>query len=141
VTRVLAAAAFVFACVLASTSHDAAGFDFDEVMMIAMGFAGLAYVIADLKRERRLDQFAVEIATRLGAIESATGSHAPHTIAERVASIESALETFDPVDMRERLRELEARADIKPWTATRRKDGKFARREEPVASVGEETKP
>ncbi len=108
------------------------GFDFDEIMMIAMGFAGLAYVIADLKRERRLDQFAVAICEDIGELKAATGSHAPHTIAERVASIESALETFDPMDMRERLRELEARADFKPWTATRRKDGKFARREEPV---------
>ncbi len=44
--------------------------DWDEVMMLAMGFAGLAYVIADLKRERKLDTHAVDFAARLAALEA-----------------------------------------------------------------------
>ena len=128
VTRVLAAAAFVFACVLASTSHDATGFDFDEIMMIAMGFAGLAYIVADLKRERRLDADATAIASRLGAIESAIEAHNPSTIASRISAVEARTDALDwRDDMLELVRkvgEIEARIDHKPITQTRSK-GKF----------------
>lgn len=87
-----------------------ASFDFDEIMMIAMGFAGLAYVIVDLKRERRLDQFAIAICEDIATLKAVLGEGNPHPLNERVAAIEASLETFDPADVRERLAKLEVRS-------------------------------
>lgn len=44
--------------------------DWDEVLMLAMGFAGFAYIVADLKRERRLDQCAMDHEGRLARLEA-----------------------------------------------------------------------
>lgn len=168
--RALVWAVIVWACwASAAASTVATGFDFDEIMMVAMGFAGLAYVIADLKRERRLDQFAVAICEDIGEIKASIGAHNPNTIVERVATLEArvpddiesrlcGLENDEDIhaiekrlaavelaqgqyELGERLATLEARADFKPWQATRGKGGKFAK-VEPVTPPPEgDTKP
>ena len=46
------------------------GFDYDELLMVCMGFAAAAYVLVDYRRERKLDAIAIEHAERLTALEA-----------------------------------------------------------------------
>lgn len=64
----------------------AKGWDWDEVLMVAMGFAGLAYIIADLKRERKLDELAVEHAERIARLEAIAVDDM--TVEQRLAALE-----------------------------------------------------
>lgn len=50
--------------------HEILLMDWDEVLMLAMGFAGFAYIVADLKRERRLDQCAMDHEGRIARLEA-----------------------------------------------------------------------
>lgn len=87
------------------------GFDFEEVTMIAMGFAGLAYVIVDQKRERELDRRASEFAERIARLEAYADD--PTEIERRVARLEIEAERDERFEERlagygERIATLEA---------------------------------
>lgn len=98
----------------------AAWFDFDEVMMIAMGFAGLAYVIVDQKRERELERTAREFEQRITRLESATAGDNPIDLLRDMGG-----RVDDLVD---RVSRVEARIDYQPVRQTKRRaDGKFAK--------------
>lgn len=129
------------------------GWDWDEVLMLAMGFAGVAYIIVDLKRERRLDQFAIAICEDISMLKQVLGNGHPYPLNERVARLEAilpediearlcglendedlsalekrvaAMETqFEQVEVLEKVAAIEARLDHKPVTQTRHR-GKFA---------------
>lgn len=81
---------------------DVMGFDFDEVMMMAMGFAGLAYVIADLKRERKLEAHALSFESRLATVEAKV----PENTEARLTSVEAEV----PENLTARLLTLESLA-------------------------------
>ncbi len=104
----------------------ALGFDWDEILMLCTALGAAAYIVMEWRRVSRLDEYALDFAERMGAVEAAIGGHNPHSIDARVAAIESALETFDPVEMRERMATVESRIDHKPITLTRCRGGKFA---------------
>lgn len=75
----------------------AAWWDWDEVLMIAMGFAGVSYIIVDQKRERRLDEIALDHASRIGTLEA------------QASTLVGALS--DITELRERVARLEANND------------------------------
>lgn len=79
--------------------------DWEEVMALAAGFAAVAYVIVDQKRERRLDALALEFSStltahsmRLDALEARSNTDLDNLqeriagYAERVAVIEARID-------------------------------------------------
>ena len=122
--------------------------DWDEVLMIAMGFAGLAWIVVDQKRERRLDLAESELRERVAKLEAQLASDNPVTLPERVAKLEADAEwiaaevgsqlaivgrvakleeaQIDTVAVCERLVAIETRIDFKPVTHTRGPKGRFA---------------
>lgn len=100
--------------------------DWELVLAIAAGISTIGVLFLEHRRANRLDELAVDHAERLATLEAAvTSGDTP--LPERVA----ALEAHDLTvlgELRERVATLEARADHKPWTATRHK-GKFAKTE------------
>lgn len=95
------------------------GWDWDEVLMIAMGFAGLAYIIADLKRERKLDELAVEHAERIARLEAIAVDDM--TVETRIAALEVRAERDQHLEERlasvgERVAVLEVKWDQLPDT-------------------------
>lgn len=83
------------------------GFDWDELMMLCMGAAGIAYIIGDFKRERRLDDLAVSLSERVARLEAlAVDSPNQHDLAARISRVETK------VEFAERLATLEAKADV-----------------------------
>lgn len=83
--------------------------DWEEIMALAAGFAAVAYVIVDQKRERRLDMHALEFsstltahAMRLDALEARTTTDLDNLqeriagYAERVAVIEARIDYVPP---------------------------------------------
>lgn len=82
--------------------------------MIAMGFAGLAYIIKDLKRERRLDELAVELAERIARLEA--NSDDSVALEARLVALEAAASRDDRLEERisaygERIAVLETKMD------------------------------
>lgn len=56
--------------------HTITTLDWEEMMMmICAGFAGLAYVVADIKRERILDGIAMDLVDRIAKLELAVINH------------------------------------------------------------------
>ena len=88
--------------------------DWDEVLMLAMGFAGFAYIVADLKRERRLDEVAMNHEGRLSSLEA---NHDDSIALEvRLRDVENRVENNERLDERiaalgERVAVLETRAE------------------------------
>ncbi len=72
------------------------GFDWDELMMLAMGFAGFAYVVVDLKRTSRLDDLAGSFGERLAKLEASDLS----AVEGRLRTIEIRAEFEQRVDER-----------------------------------------
>jgi hypothetical protein len=58
-----------------------AGFDYDELMMVLMGFAAFAAVVVDWRREARLDTYALDFTARLVAIEQSSVNDLGHRLA------------------------------------------------------------
>lgn len=91
-----------------------AGFDWDEVLMLAMGFAGFAYVVADLKRERRLDECAMDHEGRIANVEALLAAQ-DDTLLTRVIHLEARKDHDDRLEERvcgyaERIAVLEEKA-------------------------------
>lgn len=139
--RILHAAAFFGVVVSYAAGVRANGWDWDEVLMIAMGFAGIAYIIVDQIRSSKLDRYSDDFDARLARIELVWTYAAEEAElrlladkVERFATPPDLTQLVDRVstneenvlELAERVATLEARADHKPWTLTRRKDGKFA---------------
>ncbi len=82
---------------------DALGFDWDEIVMICMGFAAFAYVVMDFKRDREIMEHLIEVKSELANLRSVCGEGSPHPLNERVA----ALEVRCPEDMLSRVIALE----------------------------------
>lgn len=64
--------------------------DWDEIMALAAGFAAVGYIIVDQKRERRLDDLAVEHAERIARLEA--NSDDSVALEARLVALEAAAE-------------------------------------------------
>lgn len=135
----------LLAFTLARSSPSAAYLDWDVIVSIVLGLAAVGAAILDYRRTSRLDELAVQHAERLSALE-AVAVYATNVdkrldaLDYNVARLEERRESVDVLqlvdrvaatesvlgDVRERVAVVEARADHKPITQTRRKDGKFA---------------
>lgn len=127
--------------------------DWEVVLSLMLGLGALGYAFNEHRRTSKLDDLAVTHAERITALE-AVAVYATNVdkrldgidysiarleergsppdllqLVDRVAATESVLG-----DVRERVAVVEARADHKPITQTRRKDGKFA----PADAVADE---
>jgi hypothetical protein len=90
-------------------------FEWDELLMLCMGFAGIAYIVADFKRERALEEIALQFSERLARLETVVSGFDDRRVDELIT----------------RLATVEARIDYQPVHATvRRRDGKFAKANE-----------
>lgn len=132
---------------------DAQSFDWEELTMVLMGFAGVAWMVMDHKRTTALEAFALHFTEELARMKTILGDNGPHTLVERVSALEAYSENSISthglserlscvevkLDLIERLTVLEARADHVPVRVTKRKkDGKYASPAEPVVEELEE---
>lgn len=117
--------------------------DWDVVLSIVLGLAGIGYVVIDHRRVSKLDEWGQSLGERVASLEAQIQGQSQHTIPERLASLESRADeirdwTEDIASIRERLATAEARIDFKPITHTRRKDGKFGRADETASTCTDE---
>jgi hypothetical protein len=135
--RIIVLALVLGAWLHAAWGYRANGWDWDEVLMLCMGFAGLAYIVVDQVRTSKLDNYADNFDERLTKLElvwayaaedadlTALAAHVDR-VAERLATAMERLAEDCASELGERVATLEARADFKPWTQTRRKkNGQF----------------
>lgn len=131
--------------------------DWELVMALAAGISTLGVLWLEHRRANRLDEFALAFAETLSTkanagdvtavlervvvLETLLATSHQSTLPERVAALETEVEWLsgelgaaDTAALRERVAVVETRLDFKPVTHTRRKDGKFAKADELVAT-------
>lgn len=125
-------------------TYGAASFDWEELMMLSMGFAAIGYIIVDLKRTSKLDGLADEHRDRITKLEliwayaaEKSDLDALEVRVENIATPSDLTQLADRVAVlsehamthAERITTLEARADHRPWRPARKKNGTFAKPE------------
>lgn len=142
----------IWAVLLAAQLHGAVMFwswaaavildvDWDVVLSIVLGLAGIGYVVIDHRRVSKLDEWGQSLGERVAAIEATLATSNPQTLPERVAALEAQPElTEDVASLRERMATVEARIDWKQITHTRGAKGRFASPGGDATCVAPETK-
>jgi len=92
----------------------AVAFDYDEVLMICMGFAAFAYVVLDFKREKRTELYVLELVERVARLEA--NSDDSVTLESRLVQLEAAAARDERLEerisnMAERVAVLETKLD------------------------------
>lgn len=123
--------------------------DWELVMSLAAAIITLGVLWMEHRRENRLDALAIDHTARIATLEAIAVdadaldkridamayelSARADRVDNMVALFEARLPEADALrSLCERIATLEARADHKPWTHTRRKDGKFASPDEVI---------
>lgn len=66
--------------------------DWDVVLSIVLGIAGIGYVVIDHRRVTKLDEWGQSLGERVATLEAQIQTQGPHSIPERISELEGKME-------------------------------------------------